>query len=218
MNNPFGFNGFEKGMELLEHGLNTAKQQVKTTQQTATSQITGQQPTLQQQNHQPQPKLDSFKEQVMGNPTPTPHLDTVKAQLMGAADQPKPQPAPVDAQAAIQKAQNDKFTSDLYGVSDNPQDLQKMQQTLDPNNLAAQTQADQAKQAELRKHLNNYYRPEFEQKPQQLRQQKQEEEKQEQQVEEQHKMEELKIEEKKKDEDMMVKRAQNKMEIKVGAG
>src|SRR4051812_23284141 len=87
MNNRFGF---EKDMEILEQGGNVVKQQVKTTTQAAQTQVTGQQPNFQNPN-QPQPKLDGFKEQVLGKSEPKPMLSGVKAQILGANGQPQPQ-------------------------------------------------------------------------------------------------------------------------------
>ncbi len=195
MNNPFSL---EKGMEVLEQGANSAKQQAKTTTQSVTTQITGQQTTSQQQNNPTQPVV----------------LDGFKAQIMGESGQAPSAPKP-DAQAT-QKSQND-FMKDLYGPSDQNQ-AQQPEATLNPENMAAKAAEDQQKQLSIKHQLENYFNPEIEQKMTQLRHQRVEEKKEEEQVEEQEKMQELQAVEKQKEEDMALKRQQYKAEIKGGGG
>lgn len=211
MKNPFSL---EKGMEILEQGGNTAKQQVKS----AAQQVTGQQPDPQNQQ---QPKLNSLKSQILGNGgSEGQKLDTVKSQLTGIMDFPK-KPNPI-GQAPLspntKQEQDAKFTNELYGLPDDPDKYQKMQQTLDPDQLNQKKQNDLTKQADIKKHLEMYYKPEFEQKPEQLRRQEEQQKMQEEHVDEQQKMQELQVEEKKKDDDIALRRVITKTEVKVGGG
>jgi len=210
-----GKSSFERGMEVLEQGGKNAVQQVKSTVQ---SQLTGQQPNPQSQQ---QPKLDNLKAQILGNGrTDAPKLDTVKSQVTGIIDTPK-KPTLLDQTPNIHtshQTEDAKFRNDLYGVPDDPNKVQQMQQTLDPKSLAQMNQNDQQKQADIKKHLENYYVPEYEQKPEQLRKQEEQQKMQEEQVEEQQKMQDLHVDEKKKDDDVALRRAMTKTEAKIGSG
>ncbi len=204
---------FEKGMEIVEQGGKTAIQQVKSTVQ---GQVTGQQQNP--QNPQ-QPKLDSLKSQILGNGvSDSPKLDSVKAQVTGIIDTPK-KPHPVD-QAIVQNAQqveDAKFKNDLYGIPDDPNKLQQMQQTLDPQNMLARTTEEQKQQQAIKSQLE-YVKTEIDDKMAQYRQQRVEVKAQEEHVEEQKKMQDLQVKEEKKDKNIALTRAVTKTEAKVGGG
>ena len=210
-----GRSSFEKGMEVLEQGGKNAVQQIKSTVQ---SQITGKQPNPQGSQ---QPKLDNLKSQILGSgSTDSLKLDTVKSQITGIIDSPKKpgQNDQVQNILGLNQDEDTKFRNDLYGLPNDPKKIQQMQQTLDPKSLAQINQNDQQKQVDIKKHLEMYYVPEFQQKPEQLRKQEEQQKMQEEHVEEQQKMQEIQIVERRKDNDVALVRAITKTEAKIGSG
>ena len=175
MSNQF----FEKGLERLEQGGNAVKQQVKTNIQSASTQVTGQQPSPQGQGDQGG-QLHGVKEQLLGVPTP-PQTIGAREQILGNHEQ---SPQQADAAQAEKRAQDEKFKNELYGVSDDPAKIAEMQQTLDPSTMAAKKQAEQQQTQSVQDLLKRYFNPEIEDKMQQLRTQRVQEKKQEEQMEE----------------------------------